>query len=370
MKRYSYVLYGLLAVAICPAAFADVQWDPGILVSPDGSHLAFGIDRASRKDELSGGGKAGATDTMVCKTDGTNARVVGTTPEACYAVIWLDNEHVAATSLYPDAGRYYVYSTTDAEEMTIELPEGCDPLYKRLSPDAQSIAFVGSYLLDGEKAYGLFVADLDSKTVSPLLDGAYKTAPAWSPDSTRIAIGSGKGYVAQHTLLVADVNTLTVTNTGVEGVGADWSKDGRLAFTTEILSPGSWHNGVPIAGRIGILDPESSTTKTLTPAARYERQSSEFLVDSTGALGPVWSPDGQWIAYRQMSRYVQDGDSEKLDKTEIAVASVNGAEDFLVYEGAARYEWAPDSEALYILADHSIIKVEIPNGAVHTVFEW
>ena len=94
------------------------------------------------------------------------------------------------------------------EQATRTVPDGCDVLYERLSPDGKLLAFVGGYATGGDKPqHGLFVVEMDSQKVRRLLETAVKTAPAWSPDSTRLAIGNSPGYGNRYPLVIIDVKS-------------------------------------------------------------------------------------------------------------------------------------------------------------------
>lgn len=370
MKRLTLAFAIGSLLVFCPCARSGFAWESGFLVSPDGSQLVFSIEGPTSDSGPPYHILSHVPLIRTRDTSGWNEREIGEMPPSAGDIFWLDANRVATPSS-TDERRYHVLTLDGETQPDLVLPKGCDVLYKRLSPDRRSVAFVGRYVSEGEKTHGLFQIDLATQTVKPILIGAYKTAPAWSPDSTRLAIGSGEGYVADHELLIVDVAHGHVTKTGVEGVGAEWSADGRrIAFSTELRSGGSWHRGIPVSGRIGFLDIASFDAYAITPTARLRQSDDGFRQEMSGALGPLWSQDGEHIAYRETVRYHDNRDSEADTLTGICIANTDEMGGVLVYEGDARYAWAPDSRSLYLLTGNAILKVDLPTFESRTLVSW
>jgi Tol biopolymer transport system component len=122
------------------------------------------------------------------------------------------------------------------------------------SPDGKWIAFTSRIpcldtpasdcLLEGKFAasdHGIYVMNLETKRVTKLTnlknDGTEERSPAWSPDSTRIAIGRRPPPRDVQPLppfeiwvLHFDPETVTVTNEiplGIPGIASSWSPTGR-----------------------------------------------------------------------------------------------------------------------------------------------
>jgi RNA polymerase sigma factor (sigma-70 family) len=179
------------------------------------------------------------------------------------------------------------------------LPEGCEAIDAHPSPDGRRIAFVGSYLPEkGDKLFGLFVVDLGDDKVRQLIKGALKTTTAWSPDSRTLAIGNAEGYGNRYPLFLVNAQTGALEDTGVQGGGPAWSPNGRwIAVSTEFHQGGSWNGGVCVDGRIGLYDTETKKLSPITPPGYNLRDPKTGLSAMRGAVRPVWSPDGERIAF-------------------------------------------------------------------------
>jgi hypothetical protein len=239
------------------------------------------------------------------------------------------------------------------------LSAGCDVLYQRTAPGGELVAFVGSYQPgEAKEEHGLFVVELKTGKVRRVLDTAVKTAPAWSPDAKKLAIGNTPGYGNVYPLVIVDVATGQVTKLGIQGVGADWSPDGRyLAFSTQIKRGGSWFWGIPIDGRIGVWDLETKKLTLLTPPSYNLHDSATDRWMAGGTFGPVWSPDGRWIAYHRVT-FLHQGQRRK-DTHQIWVVNGEGTEFRQVSAGAAEVSWSPDSRSVRLTEDGATRSAEI-----------
>lgn len=240
-----------------------------------------------------------------------------------------------------------------------ELPDGCDVLYKTLSPDGRFLAYVGEYTDDtGTKQYGLFVVENGSRKVRRLLETAVKTVPAWSPDSRRLAIGNSPGYGNRYPLVIVDVQSSEVSETGVQGVGAAWSPDGRfIAVSTEIVRGGNWSHGIPIDGRIGVWDVEKKKLSPVTPPGYNIEDDIGGNYGMGGSFDPVWSPDGRWIAYRRITVFIEGKRDERSD--EIWIADREGREFRKAFEGSKKVCWSADGKSLSVAGGDPPQQVEL-----------
>jgi hypothetical protein len=161
-----------------------------------------------------------------------------------------------------------------------DLGAGQNPAF---SPDGARILYVD--------ATGLGVMDADGSDKQHLLDGLW-TAPAWSPDGTKIAVARDIG-VHDHEVFVANADgsdPVDITNAAGDQSEPSWSPDGtRIAFWTN-------QNGI---GEIWTVSPDGSNPVDV----------------SGGATGyqPDWSPDGSKIAYVDSGIWVMaaDGSDKK-----------------------------------------------------------
>ena len=221
--------------------------------------------------------------------------------------------------------RMLLLDAATGQVVPLSLPDGHSPFYQSLAPDPSLRAFVGTYEPEpGNRQSGLWLYDSRNGDIRRLLEGNFKTAAAWAPDSRHIAISKGQYYTADHSLVVVDVASGDVRDLGVSGAGASFSPDGnRLAYSGEFDGGGSWMAGVPTTGSVFVLD--------LVNAGKPVRISS-----GKGGIMPRWSPDGARILY-------VEGDS-------VWVSELDGSGGKQVYEGPVygQPSWAPDGRALYL----------------------
>jgi Tol biopolymer transport system component len=340
--------------------------DMSFLLSPDGRRLSYGIPAYSQDGEC-------ITRIMICKPDGTGQTQIKEVEVCNGEVQWLGNDRLICSEM--QSARYAVVSPDSNTLADIVLPAGCDVLYKRLSPDGCRVAFVGS-VQSSEKVrqYGLFVVEIKTGQIRCLIDKALKSAPAWSPDSRKIAIGNSPGYVKEYPLVIIDVEPNEISAAEVNGVGASWSRDGKfLAFTTEVVKDvkgGSWRYGVPSDGRIGVLDIENKQLTCVAPSARNIRDKETGKWELEGCIQPVWSPDGNWIAYRKIGYLQASKDAKPTESDETWIVGKQGQEARKVADGFGPVAWANDSRSLFILKENQIDWVDINTLNSRTLASW
>lgn len=320
------------------------------LVSPDGRRVAFG--------EFTGKRGRGATRLTVCSPDGSRRREVRTFTGASGRVLWYGNDQLLFTTRESGYNRV----SLEGEELPpITLPSGTDVLYKRLAPNGKQVAYVGQYLSkQGEPQRGLFVVTLATGQVRQLIDKKLKTAPAWSPDSRKLAIGSAAGHTGHHQLVLVDVETGDITETGVEGVGASWSSDGRfVACTTEMVHGCFWSKGVPTDGRIGVWDVKEKTLRPVSPPGHHLYDDTNPIIIMSGSLDPVWSPDSNWIAYRHTTYAPAEHSRQYLMPNATWIVSRKGDRLRKVFDGHAKVGWTSDSRFLIYVQEGEFRRVDI-----------
>jgi dipeptidyl aminopeptidase/acylaminoacyl peptidase/CubicO group peptidase (beta-lactamase class C family) len=174
------------------------------------------------------------------------------------------------------------------------------PSQPALSPDGGRIAYVVRTLdADGDRNVDeLWLAGTDGGTPRRLTSGPDDTAPAWSPEGTRLTfLRSG-----QITVLDAGGGEPEQVTDLPLGAGAPhWSPDGRrLAFTAPV-DPAGGARGPMVSDGLdyqadgqGMFGQVRTQVHVLTLADRELRQ----LTDGRHSAGaPAWSPDGTTLAF-------------------------------------------------------------------------
>jgi len=310
----------------------------GDMVSPDGKWVAYTVPAFDDDANL-------YSEVFLKSIDDEPPRSLGRITGELDQVIWMGNGRIAL-SQFAMGNQFAVVETTGKRLPDIVLPPKCNVIYMTLSPDAQNVAFTGWRNLGDKVEQGLFVWRLRQNGVRLLIEKGLKTPPAWSPDSSRLAIGVAEGYEKNYPLQIVDVNTGKVDDTGVLGVGASWSPDGKLiACTTAVRRGGSWHRGIPTDGKLGIYD--------------VERRAMQILEDTEGATMPAWSGTGSYVAY------LSGGSIWILPRKGGKPVEVKQSSECIL----AQLAWAGDS-ALHFRTKTCLGRVEVPNTAQLKIVEW
>ncbi|MHC5040497.1 MAG: TolB family protein, partial [Planctomycetota bacterium] len=331
------------------------------LISPDGKRLAYGVPVFHR-----GGEEALAL--TVCHLDGTQAKTVRTVPGSGHEILWFGNDRLITTT--GKAKRYTIIPVDGSETSELTIPKDCDISQKRLSPDGKRVAFRGRFLMPGEGwRHGLYVLTWETGQVRRLLETAVKSPPAWSPDSRKIAMGNAPGYRSRYPLVIVDVETGKVTETGLQGVGASWSSDGRfLAFTTEIVRGGSWVRGIPADGRIGVLDVETGKLTHLSPPGKNVSDRATGRWEYEGYIHPVWAPGEPRLAFHRIHSVRMGGESTTSHETWIA--SLDGTPARKIADEYDALAWGLDGKALFRLGEKRIDRIDLASSMVRTLVSW
>ncbi|HEY7160424.1 MAG TPA: hypothetical protein VH815_04160, partial [Acidobacteriota bacterium] len=126
---------------------------------------------------------------------------------------------------------------------------------------------------------------------------------------------------------------------------AEISPDGSAIAYTVVLNPGSGRT----KNQLWIV--ETSTGK-----------SSQFTAENDSGSGPVWSPDGKWIAFngevnKKQGLYVVRPDGGDLH----FLAEMKSTNSPLTYEGQS-IEWSPDSKKIAFVSTTPGPETELATG--------
>ncbi len=212
---------------------------------------------------------------------------------------------------------------------------------------------------------------LDGGEPRKLTSGQWSdTAPAWSPDGTKVAFLSNRiDKKPQIFVLPVDVGEAQQVTSGKVGVADfDWAPDSdRLAFVREL--------GQKDAEEEKKDDEEKSDVKVIT-SARYKFDGKGFLEDKVAQifltsisgkddepaqlteghfnhLSPAWSPDGTKIAFVAN----RDEGWDKSRTNDLWVMDVASKELRKLTDGKGSWRapaWSPDGERIAIAGDADV----------------
>jgi dipeptidyl aminopeptidase/acylaminoacyl peptidase len=188
-----------------------------------------------------------------------------------------------------------------------------------ISPDGSRVVFAREWIdqMKDQRRSNLWVARTDGSRVRELTAGAWRdSAPAWSPDGTRIAFLSDRDGTTQLHVVFADTGEMAqLTHVQRAPAGLRWSPDGRqIAFTTTIpdedpilrVEPpkkprgAEWAKGATIVDRLswqrdGVGPVEKGYTHVLVVDATIGGTPRQLTNGTFNHGDPEWSADGRTL---------------------------------------------------------------------------
>ena len=204
------------------------------------------------------------------------------------------------------------------------------------SPDGSSLA----YVYRGTNFADIFTTDDQGQSQtrltisqSTILDNNdLNFRPTWSPDGKLIAFVSDRTstFPTLWVMNAADgTGRRVVATPGLQQEAVDalaWSPDGSQLAITLFNEPGP-------------------TQIALIPLGATARQTGRLLTTLPGgALDPVWSPDGSWIAFAGRDAYTIDLYAVRPDGTGLTRLTTDG-------QLARSPAWSPDGQRLAYLSN-------------------
>ena len=243
------------------------------------------------------------------------------------------------------------------------------------SHDGQHIVFSPTYL-------GIFVVDIAGTRFwsipenTELGSGSYpgNFSPALSPNGSKLAYVTfweyGNAEIMTANFDGTDVRRLT--NDEALDTNPSWSPDGRqIAFTT----------GHYRAANLAVMDADGSNVRLLAPSIKLEGHPD--------GQPPVWSPDGNWIAfvgqegsyeegYRQVLYTVRPDGSDLTELGELALwwwskhetnrKILRGSPTSLPFNKATVWWWSPDGKWItFVGADELGEQDKVRRDLLYTV---
>jgi Tol biopolymer transport system component len=234
-----------------------------------------------------------------------------------------------------------------------------DPVW---SPDGGKIAFITPDYTPGEEKSALYVMNADGTNKTQLaLDLDLWSYPSWSPDGQKIAFTTGADTPNDlYVINVDGTHKVGLITDSISGNSEDetqlgspvWSPTGNeIAFASHTVHPvpdndaisTSKPSSVPAEGLTGIYLIEADGTGLCKLTSTVLTNTAEFL-----GYSPVWSPDGERIAFYDMET--------------TNVINIDGSGRKPLARGASA-AWSPDGQKLAFVNDSSVLDVINADGS-------
>jgi Tol biopolymer transport system component len=340
-------------------------WQPAW--SPNGAQIAF-VSIRDAWDEVYVIGIDGTGETRLTTGGGTGVAVAPTQLYAATPTWSPDGRQIAFGSNRDGSDEVYVINVDGSGLTQLTTDGGSMPLW---SPNGRWIAFLRHGAIWVMRADG-------SGQVSVMGDLGFDGPPLWSPDGDRLAFSATDANGDDIYVVNADGSRLVnVSNTPGPDFFGSWSPDGsRITFFSKGPKENQAAGGMFIASVDGsrveqvaampFWSPDPSTSSGQVGRIAVERDGNLYVARADGSAevqvasgggSPVWSPNGERIAY--ISR--QDG--------AIHVVNADGSGDVRIAQGGAwpPPSWSPDGTQLLIQRDNQLLVASADGSGVSEV---
>jgi Tol biopolymer transport system component len=205
----------------------------------------------------------------------------------------------------------------------------------RISPDRKQIAFVDD---------GIWIQDLTRNVRTQFITGPAGN-PVWSPDGSRLIVGSGAGLVRaiyeKPSNGASPARLVLPPDQGISVFPLDWSRDERFVVFAKNM-PG--------------------TIRDLWVLPRFdERAPYPYLVTPHDEPHAALSPDGRWLAYAS-------GESETYQIVIQPFSDPAAGKWQISTAGGVCPRWSSDGRELYYLdANSRIVAASLKTGTTFDV---
>ena len=202
----------------------------------------------------------------------------------------------------------------------------------RLSPDHRRLALT----VEDDKGFNVWVQDLDRDTLTRLtLDGGQERLAVWTPDGRRLVLGSSPARRTPSLLWRAADGSdgeKGLTASGRRPIAGSVSPDGSvMAFTDQDAVPGTGND-------IWLLPLPKGTPQP-------------YLRTPFDEAGPMFSPDGRWIAYT----------SNETGRDEVYLRPFPGpgGKWQISTEGGSEAVWSPGGREIFFRSGDKMMAVSL-----------
>lgn len=329
----------------------EVLWSfgriSGVEIAPDQTKMLYGVSYYSVEANSSN------RELFVMNTDGTNKQQITQTPEGEYNAVWRpDGQKIGFMSAASGSMQLWEMNPDGSERTQISEVEGGITGFK-YAPDQSKILYTKEVKLV-EQVQDIH-PDLDKANARILTDHMYRHWDHWVESYSHIFIAD---YDGQSLSNATDIMEGQPYNSPLKPFGGmeqiNWSPGSdKVAFT---MKP-----------KTGV----EYTVSTNSDIFVYDLNSGETENITEGMMGydvaPVYSPNGQLLAWESMRRDGYESDQNRLFVMDLATGQ---KKDYTAAfdQNVHSLSWAENSQTIYFTSDwhatYQIYSLQVPSGEI------